>query len=99
MRCASRTIPMLLKIEADHQKDFCVESLWVGEGLSVVVSTAAFHAKVQGSFAGLGGSKETQLFLLHPLLGLKLSIVETLRVGEVACSASNFQGLNFESCV
>ena len=31
----------------------------VGRGPRVVVSTAAFHARVQGSVPGLGGLKET----------------------------------------
>ena len=34
-----------------------------GGGPGVVVSTAAFHARVQGSFAGVGGLKETKMFL------------------------------------
>ena len=34
----------------------------------VVVSTAAFQTRVRGSFPGLGGLKETKMFLLHPLL-------------------------------
>ena len=50
-----------------------------------MVSTAAFHAKVRGSVPGLGG--------------VKLSIVGSLRDREVACSASDRQGSNFESCV
>ena len=62
-----------------------------------VVSTAAFHARVRGSFPGLGGLKETKMFLPHPLV--KLSIVGNLRDGEVACSASDLQGLHFKSCV
>ena len=33
----------------------------VGGGPRVVVSTAAFHASVRGSFPGLGGSKETNV--------------------------------------
>ena len=37
------------------------------------------------------------MFLPHPLLNL--SIVGSLRDREVACSASDLQGLNFESCV
>ena len=37
------------------------------------------------------------MFLPHPLV--KLSIVESLRDREVACSASDLQGLNFASCV
>ena len=58
--------------------------LWrkdLGGGPRVVVSTAAFHARVRGSVPGLG------------------SIVGSLRDREVACSASDRQGSNFESCV
>ena len=86
---------------------FQFEMLWVyghfnsfsavGRGPRVVVNTAAFHARIRGSFPGLGGLKETKLFLPHPLV--KLSIVGSLRDREVACSASDLQGLNFESCV
>ena len=36
----------------------------------LVVSTAAFHARVRGSFPGLGGLKETKMFLPHPLVKL-----------------------------
>ena len=62
-----------------------------------MVSTAAFHARVRGSFPGLGGLKETKGFLPHPLV--KLSIVGSLCDREVACSVSGRQSLNFESCV
>ena len=58
----------------------------------VVVSTAAFHARVRGSVPGLGGLKETKMFL-------PLSIVGSICDREVACSASDRQGSNFESCV
>ena len=68
-----------------------------GGGPRVVVSTAAFHARVRGSVPGLGGLKETKLFLPHPRV--KVSIVGSLRVREVACSASDRQGSNFEFCV
>ena len=34
-----------------------------GGGPRVVVSTAALHARVRGSVPGLGGLKETKLFL------------------------------------
>ena len=68
-----------------------------GGGPRVVVSTAAFHARVRGSVLGLGGLKETKLFLPHPRV--KVSIVGSLRDREVACSASDRQGTNFESCV
>ena len=69
----------------------------MGRGPRVVVSTAAFHARVRGSVPGLGGLKETKLFLPHPRV--KVSIVGSLRDREVACSASDRQGSNFESCV
>ena len=62
-----------------------------------VDSTAAFHARVRGSFPGLGDLKGTKMFLPHPLV--KLSIVGSLRDREVARSASDLQGLNFESSV
>ena len=68
-----------------------------GGGPRVVASTAAFHARVRGSVPGLGGLKETKLFLPHPRV--KVSIVGSLRDREVACSASDRQGSNFESCV
>ena len=38
-----------------------------------MVSTAAFHARVRGSVPGLGGLKETEMFLPHPRV--KVSIV------------------------
>ena len=69
----------------------------VGGGPRVVVSTAAFHARVRGSVPGLGGLTETKLFLPHPRV--KVSIMGSLRDREVACSASDRQGSNFESCV
>ena len=51
--------------------------LYVGGGPRVVVSTAAFHARVRGSVPGLGGFKETKMFLPHPRV--KVSIVGSLR--------------------
>ena len=66
-------------------------------GPGVVVSTAAFHARVRGSFPGFGSLKETQIFLPHPRV--KLSIVGSLCDREVACSASDHQWTIFESCV
>ena len=65
--------------------------MW-GGGPRVVVSTAAFHARVRGSVPGLGGLKETKMFLPHPRV--KVSIVGSLRDREVACSASDRQGSN-----
>ena len=69
----------------------------LGGGPRVVVSTAAFHARVRGSVPDPGGLKETKMFLPHPRV--KVSIVGSLRDREVACSASGRQGSNFESCV
>ena len=78
-------------------KKISVILVYGGGGPRVVVSTAAFHARVRGSVPGLGGLKETKLFLPHPRV--KSSIVGSLRDREVACSASDRQGPNFESCV
>ena len=68
-----------------------------GGGPRVVVSTAAFHARVRGSVPGLGGLKETKMFLPHPRV--KVSIMGSLRDRKVACLASDRQGSNSESCV
>ena len=62
-----------------------------------MVSTAAFHARVRGSVPGLGGFKETKMFLPHPRV--KVSIVGSLRDRKVPGSASDRQDSNFESCV
>ena len=79
----------------------CDETITLSRGLDggprVVVSTAAFQARVWGSIPGLGGLKETEMFLLHPRV--KVSIVGSLRDREEVCSASDRQGSNFESCV
>ena len=66
-----------------------------GGGPRVVVSTAAFHARVR--FPVLAVWKKQKMFLPHPRV--KVSIVWSLRYREVACSASDRQGSNFESCV
>ena len=49
----------------------------------------AFHGRVWGSVPGLGGLKETKMFLPHP------RIVGSLRDQEVASSALDRQGSNF----
>ena len=69
----------------------------LGGGPRVVVSIAAFHARVRGSLPGLGGLKETKNVSSQPRV--EVSIVGSLRDREVACSASDRQGSNFESCV
>ena len=67
-----------------------------GGGPRVVVSTAAFHAGVRGSVPVLGEFKESKMFLPHPRV--KLSIVESLRDREVACSASDSNPVSGGQC-
>ena len=86
-----------LKVSGQRGPCCMVFVLKWGGGPRLVVSTAAFHARVRGSVPGLGGLKETKLFLPHPRV--KVRIVGSLRDREVACSASDRQGSNFESCV
>ena len=63
------------------------EPVWLnGRGPRVVLSTAAFHARIRGSFPGPSGLKEAKSFLPHPLINL--SIAGSLRDRDVACSAS-----------
>ena len=84
-------------VKLTHAGHARIHERFLGGGPRVVVSTAAFHARIRGSVPGLGGLKETKMFLPHPRV--KVSIVESLRDREVACSASDRQGSNFESCV
>ena len=90
-----------LRATSAYMRNFHPQMNWIsskqGGGPRVVVSTAAFHARVRGSVPGLGGLKETKLFLPHPRV--KVSIVRSLRDREVACSASDRQGSSFEFCV
>ena len=65
----------------------------------VVLSTAAFHARVRDLFPGLGGLKKIKMFLPHAPIKLSRPIVGSLRDRQVAYSASDLHGLNFESCV
>ena len=62
-----------------------------------MVSTTAFHARARGSFPVSAVLKKQKMFLPHPRV--KVSIVGSLRDREVACSASDRQDSNFESCV
>ena len=108
-KCCLATVTKSFKLELPavqtmfERRNSCISyfghdfSVIVGGGPRIVVSTAAFHARVQGSVPGLGGLKETKLFLPHPRV--KVNIVGSLRDREVACSASDRQGSNFESCV
>ena len=91
----SHFLPLQRRIDFRRQNLTSVNVM--GGGPRVVVSTAAFHARVRGSVPGLGGFKETKMFLPHPRV--KVSIVGSLRDREVACSASDRQGSNFASCV
>ena len=90
--CVWRTVSSQ---SSHHPQEVLLAKL--GGGPRVVVSTAAFHARVRGSVPGLGGLKKTKLFLPHPRV--KVSIVGSLPDRELACSASDRQGSNFESCV
>ena len=67
----------------------------MGGGPRVVVSNAAFHARVRGLFPGLSGLRETKMFLPHPLV--KLSIVGSFRYRELACRPQRLRppGLEF----
>ena len=85
---------MVLNIRQFLSAIFCYNSTDSEGGGPRVVGTTA---RVRGSVPGLGGLKETKLFLPHPRV--KVSIVGSLRDREVACSASDRQGSNFESCV
>ena len=58
----------------------------LGGGPRVVVSTAAFHARVRGSVPGLGGLKKNKNISSSSTCE---SIVGSLRDQEVACSASD----------
>ena len=67
------TLPSRHMIRNSNPGGLSSSSLLLGEGGGprVVVSTAAFHARVRGSFPGLGGLKETKMFLPHPLVKLE----------------------------
>ena len=92
--CVWRTVSSWSVLMTSAFDPFSTE---LGGGPSLVVSTAAFHARFRGSVPGVGGLKETKMFLPHPRV--KLSIVGSLRDREVACSVSDRQGSYFESCV
>ena len=63
----------------------------------VVIAPLPSTLELGVCFPGLGGLKETKMFLPHPLI--KFSIMGSHRDREVACSVSDLQGLHFESCV
>ena len=54
-----------------------------GVGPRVVVSTAAFHARVRGSVSGLGGLKETKMFLPQSMCKIQYCGEPTLPRGSV----------------
>ena len=56
------TSPVLIHADCVPQITWQSEDVY-GNGLS----TAAFHARVMGSFPGFGGLKETKMFLSHSL--------------------------------
>ena len=57
-----------------------------------MVSTAAFHTRVRGSFPGIGGLKETKMFLPHPL-------VKTQYCGEPPWPRGSVLGLDLQVCI
>ena len=69
--------------------------LFLGGGPRVVVSTAAFHASGFGSRSRRFERNKN----VSPHPRVKVGIVGSLRDREVACSTSDRQGSNFESCV
>ena len=83
---------MDLSVKTTRKTGITLLPSFIGRGPRVVVSIAAFHTRARGSVP-----KKTKMFLPHPRV--KLSIVGSLRDREVACSASDRQGPNFESCV
>ena len=91
---------MLLRSESVCVQYVCNSGRVMGQYNVTLKNTKPPYSKqggVRGSVPGLGGLKETKLFLPHPRV--KVSIVGSLRDREVACSASDRQGSNFESCV
>ena len=62
-----------------------------------MVSTAAFHARVRGSVTGLGGLKETKMFLPHPRV--KFSIVGSFRDRDLRPPGHEFRVLCLEDSV
>ena len=89
----------------DHKKNLSAEELDEGSDVDLFFSLKsstgggprAVVSRVRGSVPGLGGLKETKMFLPYPRV--KVSIVGSLRDQKVACSASDRQGSNFEACV
>ena len=60
------TSPVLIHADCVPHITWQSEDVY-GNGLS----TAAFHARVMGSFPGFGGLKETKMFVSHPLVKLE----------------------------
>ena len=75
-----------------------IDSMIQGGGPRVVVSTAiAFTPEFGVRFPVSAVWRKQKMFFPHPRV--KVSIVGSLRDREVACSASDRQDSNFESCV
>ena len=107
----SRCLPFRNIAEYSHQvaailKTKMAAKNWTYQLASIKISVqddlnylcANFHNFIRKCTLHLiGGLKETKMFLPHPRV--KVSIVGSLRDQKVACSASDRQGSNFESCV
>ena len=84
----------LMSIENFHETGLPIHGNFFFKFLNHIKSSPS---TIRGSVPGLGGFKETKMFLPHPRV--KVSIVGSLRDRKVACWASDRQGSNFESCV
>ena len=76
--CFKKKNAMITNIDFPAQTNFTIHAYLLGVqggGPRVVVSTAAFHARVRGSDPGLGGLKETKMFLPHPRVKLEFRIL------------------------
>ena len=65
--------------------------------IMVVISTLRVNPLTSKRYSVSAVWKKQKMFLPHPRV--KVSIVGSLRDREVACSVSDRQGSNFESCV
>ena len=80
-----------------HPLQIICVNVCVGGGPRVVVSTRCLSRQFGVRFPVSAVWKKQKMFLPH--WRVRVNIVGSLRDREVACSASDRQGSNFESCV
>ena len=85
-----------LTLQSAHSILSCVWCRWAG-ALGWWLAPLPFTPEFGVRFSVSAVWKKQKMFLPHPRV--KVSIVGSLRDREVACSASDRQGSNFESCV